>query len=118
MEVLNHFGVSSAFNLATASERLGTDGMPHPDRRTFLKLAGGACLIPGVSVAREARDLIRAGGLGRVVFCRASRSTAVWLPFLLDGSLPVCERIERDELVLCGTDATLVIDRSGYRRLA
>jgi hypothetical protein len=30
----------------------------------------------------------------------------------------VCERTERDELVLCGTEATLVIDRNGWRRFA
>jgi len=84
-----------------------------PDRRTFLKLAGGVCLA-----ARQARALIRGGGVGRVVFCRASRTTAPWLHFVLDGVLPVCERIERDELVLCGTEATLVIDRAGCRRFA
>jgi hypothetical protein len=38
--------------------------------------------------------------------------------FLLDGAAPVCERIDRDELILCGTEATLVIDRAGYRRFA
>jgi len=53
-----------------------------------------------------------------VVFCRASRNTAGWLPFVLDGAAPVCERTERDELVLCGTEATLVIDRNGWRRFA
>jgi hypothetical protein len=40
------------------------------------------------------------------------------MPFLLDGAAPVCERIDRDELILCGTEATLVIDRIGYRRYA
>jgi hypothetical protein len=101
------------------------------DRRTFLKLAGGACGIPVAAAVREPRALIRAGGLGRearaviragelgrVAFCRASRKNAGWLRFLLDGAMPVCERIERDELVLCGTEATLVVDRSGYRRFA
>jgi hypothetical protein len=53
-----------------------------------------------------------------VVFCRASQSTAAWTRYLLDGAAPVCERIDRDELVLCGTEATLVIDQSGYRRFA
>jgi hypothetical protein len=64
----------------------------------------------------QARDM--AQGLGRVVFCRASRESARWLPMVLDGALPVCERIDRDELVLCGTEATLVIDRQGWRRFA
>jgi hypothetical protein len=93
------------------------------DRRTFLKLAGlklagGVWLVPGAAAVWEARELIRRGGVGRVVFCRASGSTAGWLRFLLDGAMPVCERIERDELVLCGTEATLVVDRRGYRRFA
>lgn len=96
------------------------------DRRTFLNLAGlklaglnltgGVWLAPGEAAVWEARELIRRGGVGRVVFCRASRSTAGWLWFVLDGAMPVCERIERDELVLCGTEATLVVDRRGYRR--
>jgi hypothetical protein len=88
------------------------------DRRTFLKMAGGVCLIPGASAAWEARELIRRGGLGRVVFCRASLSTVGWLRFLLDGAAPVCERIDGDELVLCGTEATLVVDRRGHRMFA
>jgi len=83
-----------------------------PDRRTFLKLAGGICLIRG------AHTLVHGGGLGRVVFCRASRNTVNLLPLVLGGAIPVCEPIERDELVLCGTEATLVIDASGYRRFA
>ena len=74
------------------------------DRRAFLKLAWGF-------------RLSRAG-LGRVVFCRASRNTADWLPVLFGGKAPVCEAIERDELVLCGTKATLVIDARGWRRFA
>ena len=89
-----------------------------PDRRTFLKLAGGVWLIPPAPAAWEARELIRGGRLGRVVFCRAPRHHAGWLRFLLDGATPVCERIEQDELVLCGTEATLVVDRHGYRRYA
>ena len=79
------------------------------DRRTFFKIAGGIWLT---------RGLVQGGGLGRVVFCRASRNTAGWLPLVLDGAAPVCERTERDELVLCGTEATLVIDRNGWRRFA
>lgn len=89
-----------------------------PDRRTFLKLAGGICSIRQLSAAWEAREVVRDGSLGRVVFCRAPRSRAGWLRFLLDGAMPVCERIDRDEVVLCGTEATLVLDRSGCRRFA
>jgi hypothetical protein len=82
------------------------------NRRMFLKTAGGLWLLRG------ARQAICDGSLGRVVFCRASIKTAAWLPLVLDGPAPVCERIERDELVLCGTEATLVLDESGYRRFA
>jgi hypothetical protein len=89
-----------------------------PDRRTFLKLAGGLWLIPAAPAAWGARELIRGGGLGRVVFCRAAVRNAGRLRFLLDGATPVCERIDADELVVCGTEATLVLDRGGYRRFA
>jgi len=89
-----------------------------PDRRTFLKLAGGVWLFPRASAVSEMRDLVRGGGLGRVVFYRASRKTIGWLPLVLDGPAPICEPIDRDELVLCGTEATLVLDGSGYRRFA
>jgi len=89
-----------------------------PDRRTFLKLSGGVWAFPGASAVWGIRDLVRRGGLGRVVFCRASRNTVRWLPWVLDGPAPVCEPIDRDELVLCGTEATLVLDGSGYRRFA
>jgi len=87
-------------------------------RRSFLQLAGVLALAPSASAAREARALIRRGGVGRVVFCRASPATTDWLWFLLDGEPPVCERIDRDELVLCGTEATLVIDGRGCRKFA
>ena len=75
-------------------------------------------MSPGASTAWEARELIRAGRLGRVVFCRVSRNTVGWVRFLLDGAMPICERHELDELVLCGTEATLVVDRYGHRRFA
>ena len=80
------------------------------DRRMFLAVCSG---LPALS---QARDIVR--GIGRVQFCRASRESARWLPLLLDGAPPICERIDRDELVLCGTEATLVVDRQGYRRFA
>jgi hypothetical protein len=87
-------------------------------RRAFLQFTGGICLLPGASAVWEARDLVRRGLLGRVVFCRASRNSMDRLRFLLDGAIPVCEAIDGHELVLCGTDATLVLDRHGYRRFA
>lgn len=80
------------------------------DRRTFLAAWGV------LQTLSQSRGVVR--GLGHIVFCRASRQTAQWLPLVLDGAPPVCERIDRDELVLCGTEATLVIDRQGWRRFA
>ena len=88
------------------------------DRRSFLKFTG-AILLPAPAAAWwEARRLVRGGGIGRVVFCRASAESAGWLPFLLDGGSPVCEASAVDELVICGSEATLVVDRDGYRRFA
>lgn len=91
---------------------LGYNERMAANRRAFLKLAGGIGAVRGVG------GMAGGGGLGRVVFCRASRRTAAWLPLLLPGALPVCEEIDRDEVVLCGTEATVVIDASGYRRFA
>jgi hypothetical protein len=88
------------------------------DRRTFLKLAGSAFLPGASAIWWEARELVRGGSLGRVVFCRVSPGAMSWLRFVCDGAIPVCERSERDELVLCGSDATLVVDRNGSRRFA
>jgi hypothetical protein len=87
-------------------------------RRTFFQLLGGFCFVPEASAVWAARDLVRRGFLGNVVFCRASRRSMERLGFVLDGAIPVCEWIEGDELVLCGTEATLVMDRLGYRRFA
>jgi hypothetical protein len=81
-------------------------------RRAFLKMAG----VP--AVWWQVRGIVRGGGVGRVVFCRVPPGWKVWLPFLLGLPVPVCEASERQELVLCGTDATLVIDRAGWRRFA
>lgn len=89
------------------------------DRRTFLKLGGSAYFSLFAPPAwREARKLVRGGSLGRVVFCRAPRRLSHWLEYLCDGAVPVCEQTRCHEVVLCGTEATLVFDRKGYRRFA
>ena len=89
------------------------------ERRAFLQLLPAAFFQHGgAAFWRKARALVRSGSLGRVVFCRASRDAARWLRFVCDGAVPVWEHTERDELVLCGTEATLVVDRDGYRRFA
>jgi len=88
---------------------------------------------------RRARDLVRRGGLGEVVFCRMLQDSvaeaAASLRFLFDGAAPVsvaaqedgrgtlryagfvasCETSKWDEIVLCGTQATLVVNRGGLR---
>ena len=94
--------------------------------------------MPGAPATwRAARELVRGGNLGRVVFCRVSRSTVVEavdsLRFLFDGATPLArsgptlryrdfiaayESRGEHELVLCGTEATLVVDSDGYRRFA
>jgi len=94
-------------------------------RRDFIELA--AVLLAG-------RLPIRADdGVGRVVYCRvsaASRQDAVrWLrrefgeaPLAVDGNtLRFGEFVARYEgrgceLVICGSEATLVVDGSGRRR--
>jgi hypothetical protein len=88
------------------------------DRRTFLGLAGGALLPAFATGWSEVRDLVREGSLGRVVFCRVPPAGAGWLRFLLGSAIPVCERNDRDELVLYGTEATLVVNAAGYRRFS
>jgi hypothetical protein len=115
-----------------------------PDRREFLKLAGGAFLVGGACAPdlhwRAARDLVRHGNLGRVVFCRVShrtvREAVESLRFLFDGATPIsgseptlryrdfvaayekANLSDHHQLVVCGTEATLVVDRRGYRRFA
>ena len=107
-------------------------------RREFLKLMGGVSLLrPRPAVWREARDVVRRGRLGDVVFCRVLQDTVAdavdALRFLFDGALPLSggeptlrysafvaayeEAGSRGEyqIVLCGTEATLVVDRRGCR---
>ena len=98
-------------------------------RREFLRLAGGVCL--------PASDRVDRGGAGRVVFCRVSASSlpeAVdWLRSVFGGAVPASatgttlrytsfvasyRRSREPELVICGSEATLVLDRRGCRRFA
>jgi hypothetical protein len=97
-------------------------------RRGFLKLAGGVWLAP---------RRILAGDVGRVVFCRVSASSLAeaidWLRLVFSGATP--EGVSgstlryRDfvadyrpgserELVICGSESTLVLNREGSRRFA
>jgi predicted dehydrogenase len=73
--------------------------------------------------ANEARELVRAGALGRVVFCRASNPQ--WLKFARDirlengliAELTPGEAGIDPAAVVLGTDATLVVDRKGCHLL-
>jgi len=109
-------------------------------RREFLKMAGGV-VVPGRRKGgdldlRAARALIRRGSLGKVAFCRVLRGsvgeTMEELRFLFDGAAPVSvdgqngratlryarfvasyEESDRREIVLCGSEATMVVNRRG-----
>ena len=106
-------------------------------RREFLKLAGAVWLLPGTPAAWwEARELVRRGRLGGVVFCRVSHGSVAdavdVLRFLFDGAMPLsgggptlryrdfvasCEETRRGcepRTVLCGSEATLVVKGRGY----
>jgi hypothetical protein len=96
-------------------------------RRGFLKLAGGVWLAPlGIPA-----------GVGRVVFCRVSANSLPeaidWLRLVFGGASP--EAVSgttlryrefvaayrpgsEPELVICGSEATLVVNREGSRRFA
>jgi hypothetical protein len=97
-------------------------------RRGFLKLAGGVCLAP---------RRIPADDVGQVVFCRVSTNSLpeaiAWLGLVFDGATPAAVSGStlryRDfvaayrpgserELVICGSEATLVLNRYGSRRFA
>jgi len=97
-------------------------------RRGFLKLAGGVCLAPRRILTID---------VGRVVFCRVSANSLPlaidWLRLVFGGATPVAVSGNalryRDfvaayrpgsepELVICGSEATLVLNRYGRRRFA
>ena len=113
-------------------------------RRAFFLTVGAA----GIGVAKTslapARELVRSGALGRIVFCRAlqgdGRDWRNTLQFLLDAPPPVSvtqhgagratlrypgfiasfERARRRReygIVICGSHASLVIQRDGWRVL-
>jgi hypothetical protein len=107
-------------------------------RREFLQLAGGVWLLPVAPAAWwEARELVKRGLLGEVVFCRVScgrMADAVdSLRFLFDGALPLegsgptlryrdfvagyeeMGSAGEPQTVVCGRKATLVVEGRGYR---
>ncbi|MGA2194181.1 MAG: hypothetical protein ABSH40_02845 [Bryobacteraceae bacterium] len=113
-------------------------------RRAFLLTAGAAGIGMAKTSLSPARELVRSGALGRVVFCRAfqgnGRDSLDTLQFLLDAPPPVSvaqhgagratlrypgfiasfERARRRReygIVICGSHASLVIQRDGWRVL-
>ena len=83
------------------------------NRRAFLASVAPAILLP--ANLAHARALVRSGALGRIVFCRAPRESVNALRFLLDQALPVCEMTRVSGMLICGSRATLSIDRRGCR---
>ena len=108
-------------------------------RRAFLLTAGAAGIGMGLAPARE---LVRGGALGPIVFCRVfqgdRRNSLGVLQFLLDAPPPVSvtphgagratlrypgfiasfektRGIEEYGIVICGSHATLVVQRDGWR---
>jgi hypothetical protein len=92
-------------------------------RRGFFGTLGAAVLVRAPAGGNEARELLRNGALGRVVFCRASDRR--WLEFaheilLQDGLIAELDPAEagiHPAAVFLGTDATLVVDRKGCHLL-
>ncbi|MBZ5577395.1 MAG: hypothetical protein LAP40_12615 [Acidobacteriia bacterium] len=98
------------------------------DRRLFLKAAGGLVVFvmpvrarasPGRAALRAARELIRAGALGSVGYCRVgNRYLLPAVRFVLDRAQPDCV-VEVDSAAegaaLLGSQATLVMGRDGFR---
>ena len=111
-------------------------------RRAFLLTAGAA----GIGVTKDslapARELVRSGALGRIVFCRALQGDGGdplgALQFLLDAPPPVSvtehgagratlrytgfvvslEEARRGQeygIAICGSHATLAVNRHGWR---
>jgi hypothetical protein len=111
-----------------------------PTRRAFLLAASAAGIGFAKTSLAPARDLIRRGALGRIVFCRASQSGGAnplrALEFLLDAPSPVSrtehgagrvtlrypgfiasyeENRACSGIVICGARATLVVNSHGWR---
>ena len=111
-------------------------------RRAFLLTAGAAGIGMAKASLAPARELVRSGALGRIVFCRAfqgdGRDSLGALQFLLDAPPPVSVTphgagratlrypgfiasfektpgIEEYGIVICGSHATLVVKRDGWR---
>ena len=111
-------------------------------RRAFLLTAGAAGIGMAKASLAPARELVRSGALGRIVFCRAfqgdGRDSLGALQFLLDAPPPVSvtphgagratlrypgfiasfektRGIEEYGIVICGSHATLAVKRDGWR---
>jgi hypothetical protein len=111
-------------------------------RRAFLLTAGAAGIGMAEAPLAPARELVRSGALGRIVFCRAFQGdggdSLGALQFLVDAPrlVSVTEHAagratlrypgfvasyEKDRrrreygIVICGSHATLVVKRDGWR---
>ena len=111
-------------------------------RRAFLLTAGAAGIGMAEAPLAPARELVRSGALGRIVFCRAFQGdggdSLGALQFLLDAPSPVsvtqhgagratlrypgfiasyeiAPKRQEYGIVICGSHATLVVQRDGWR---
>jgi hypothetical protein len=93
------------------------------NRRGFFENLGSAVWMRAPAGANEARELMRAGALGRVAFCRASDRR--WLQFAremrqeegLIAELAPADAGMAPAAVFLGSRRTLVVDRKGCRLL-
>ena len=111
-------------------------------RRAFLLTAGAVGIGMAKAGLAPARDLVRSGALGRIVFCRAfqgnARDSLGALQFLVDAprlvsvtehaagratlrypgfiaSYEIDRRRREYGIVICGSHATLAVKRDGWR---
>lgn len=94
-------------------------------RRGLFKTLGAAAFLPATALARtiQARDLMRTGALGRIIFCRASDPR--WLQFVYSvcpenrilAELDRADTRADQGAVFLGTNATLVVNRKGCQIL-
>jgi hypothetical protein len=94
------------------------------DRRGFLKATGGAAVwarqtgnLPHV---RTAREIVRAGSLGSVAYCRVEhRSILPVVHWILNDTDAVCEIDSSvDGAVFLGSEGTLAVSGGGCRLFA
>ena len=96
------------------------------DRRGFLKATGAALWAgnrgdgPALFHARGAREIVRAGELGAIAFCRVEHGSILpVVHWILNARTAICEIDSSVKgAVLLGSQGTLVVSRAGCRLFA